>query len=220
MMDSIELVRFSELGAPTRPERSDAAANRALILATAERLFAEHGVCHVNMADIAEAAGVGKGTLYRRFANKAELCMALLDTQMREFQDAMLGRMRVQTAARVSYMEQLAQFLDSLVELMERHAVLLVEVQRRGLLDEKDNFTQPHLWLHTTISALLRGAIRAGEIPNHLDVEFLADALLAPLRADLFTFQRQGRGFSLERISGGMRSLLAGLASELNADFR
>jgi AcrR family transcriptional regulator len=164
------------------------------------------------MADIAEAAGVGKGTLYRRFANKAELCLALLDTQMREFQDAMLGRMRVQTAEHVPYMEQLAQFLDSLVELMEVHAMLLVEVQRRGLVDEKDNFTQPHFWLHTTISALLRGAIRAGEIADHLDIEYLADALLAPLRADVFTFQRQSRGFPLERISAGIRSVLSGLA--------
>lgn len=212
MNDFIELIPINEPGLAYRTERSDAAANRTLILSTAARLFAEHGVCNVHMADIAEAAGVGKGTLYRRFANKAELCMALLDTQMREFQDAMLGRMRVQAAEHVPYLEQLAQFLDSYVELMEVHALLLVEVQRRGLVDEKDNFTQPHLWLHTTISALLRGAIRAGELPEHLDIAYLADALLAPLRADVFTFQRDGRGFSLERISAGVRSLLAGLS--------
>jgi AcrR family transcriptional regulator len=211
MNDFIKLIPINEPGLVPRTERSDAAANRVLILATAERLFAERGVTAVHMADVAEAAGVGKGTLYRRFANKAELCLSLLNTQLQEFQDTMLARMRVQTAEGVSYREQLDQFLDSLVYFTEIHSPLLCEVQRGEMAPEEWNFSRPHYWLHMTISGLLRKAIQAGELPPHLDADYLADALLSPLRVEVFGFQRLLRGFSLERISAGLRSLAAGL---------
>src|SRR5207249_4161704 len=53
------------VGAPPK-ERADAARNRARILDAAERLFREHGVAAVSMDQIAQAAKVGKGTLFRR----------------------------------------------------------------------------------------------------------------------------------------------------------
>jgi hypothetical protein len=76
---------------------------------------------------------------------------------------------------------------------------------------EEWSLSRPHYWLHMTISGLLRRAIQAGELPPHLDADYLADALLSPLRVEVFGFQRLLRGFSLERISAGLRSLVAGL---------
>jgi AcrR family transcriptional regulator len=58
------------LGQPVVRERADAARNRLRVLDAAERLFADRGVAGVTMDDIAAAAGVGKGTLYRRFTDK------------------------------------------------------------------------------------------------------------------------------------------------------
>ncbi len=210
-MNIIELVPINEPRLYQRPERADAAANRALILETAERLFAERGVGEVNMADIAEAAGVGKGTLYRRFANKAELCLALLDTQLQEFQETMLARMRVQTAEQVSYREQLGQFIDSLVYFTEIHSPLLCEVQRSDLATDGPNVNRPHYWLYMTIRGLLQRAVQAEELPEQLDIDYVAEAILSPLRSEVFAFQRQTRGFSLERISAGLRSIVASL---------
>ena len=71
-------------GAAGAVERRDAARNRAAILATARALFAEKGVTRVTMEEMARVAGVGKGTLYRRFPNKGFLCRELLDESTRE----------------------------------------------------------------------------------------------------------------------------------------
>ena len=206
-------IQLNSIDPSDRSERRDAAANRVLILETAESLFARHGVAHVNMADIAQAAGVGKGTLYRRFANKAELALAVMDTQMREFQEAMLGRMRQQNEQGIAKLEQLDQFLDALVHFVDRHSPLLCVVQSEGMLAGigDQELQRPHFWQHMTISGLLQGAMQDGDLPPDLDVAYTADALLATLNASLFRFQREGRDFSLERISAGLRRLVAGL---------
>jgi AcrR family transcriptional regulator len=71
-------------------ERADAARNRAVVLRTAAGLFRQYGVDAVSMDAIAAAAGVGKGTLFRRFGDKAGLAVALLDEQERTLQDAIM----------------------------------------------------------------------------------------------------------------------------------
>ena len=211
--NTISLGNVDENGSNYRQERRDAAANRVRILQTAEKLFAQNGVANVNMAEIAQSAGVGKGTLYRRFTNKAELCLALMDTQMIDFQNGMLTRMQQMSAQSLPKMAQLDQFMDALVYFTDAHAPLLCEVQRAGLLQEQepDGLELPHFWQYMTVSGLLKTAVANGELPNNLDIDYLADALLAPLKADIFYYQREVRGFSLERISDGLRLLLAGL---------
>jgi AcrR family transcriptional regulator len=196
-----------------RAERADAAANRQLILQAAERLFAERGVENVCMAEIAEAAGVGKGTLYRRYANKAELCLALMDSQMQSFQDRLLGDFRRLTDRGVSYLEQLNHFFDELVDFTEIHSPLLVEVERAGLFGEGAPPSMPHFWQYMTIHALLRQAVRTGEIANDLDLEYIGEALLATLQVDVFRFQRTVRGFSTARIQNGLRDMVRLLAA-------
>lgn len=215
-MDMVEqdTIRLPLLdGEDGRKERRDAVKNRAHILATAERLFAERGVPQVCMADIATAADVGKGTLYRNFANKGELCLALLDAQMTEFQNARLAQMQQMARQDVPAMAQLDDFLDALVYFTDAHLPLLCEAQREGLLHdrESDDLQMPHFWQHMTVSALLKTAVTEGDLSPDLDTQYMADAILAPLKADIFHFQREVRQFSLERISTGLRLLAAGL---------
>lgn len=60
---------------PRRTPRADAARNRDRILATARTLFAEHG-SGVQLPEIARAAGVGIGTVYRHFPTHGDLVEA------------------------------------------------------------------------------------------------------------------------------------------------
>jgi AcrR family transcriptional regulator len=78
------------LRTPPPKERADAARNRAAVLEAAARLFAEKGVEAVSMDQVAAAAGVGKGTLFRRFGDKSGLAVALLDARERVLQEAIL----------------------------------------------------------------------------------------------------------------------------------
>lgn len=61
----------------TRPPRADARRNRDRILQVAEQHFSEHGVTG-SLDQIAKSAGIGPGTLYRHFPNRAALLAALL----------------------------------------------------------------------------------------------------------------------------------------------
>jgi AcrR family transcriptional regulator len=127
---------FSELpvvGQPAVRERADAARNRLRVLDAAERLFAQHGVAGVTMDDIAAAAGVGKGTLYRRFTDKGGLAVALLDERERELQLAMLsGPAPIGPGARP--LERLVAFVAAYLLLVDRQLdlVLMSETSAPG----------------------------------------------------------------------------------------
>jgi AcrR family transcriptional regulator len=71
---------------PERPLRSDAERNRQRILAAASEVFAERGL-GVSLDDIAAAAGVGVGTVYRRFPDKDALIEALFEQKIRGIED-------------------------------------------------------------------------------------------------------------------------------------
>lgn len=68
---------------PPAALRKDAARNRARIVEAAEQVFAESGL-EASTAEIAERAGVGEGTLFRRFPTKDDLIDAVLERKMNE----------------------------------------------------------------------------------------------------------------------------------------
>lgn len=72
-----------------RPLRADAARNREKILAAAASVFAENGL-DVSLETIAHEAGVGIGTLYRRFPDKDALVDALFENAVDEIENLAL----------------------------------------------------------------------------------------------------------------------------------
>jgi AcrR family transcriptional regulator len=168
-----------------RPERADAARNRARILEAARSLFAERGVREVSLEEVARAAGVGKATLFRRFGDRGALFLALLDEHERELQDAVL-RGEPPLGPGASPRARLLAFLDALLRLSLEHRELLVasETARPGARLQ----TGAYAFWHRHVSWLL------GESRPPADPDLLAHVLLAAFDAELLTaLQEQGR---------------------------
>lgn len=159
---------------PPATERADAARNRVKVLDAAARLFREHGVATVSMDQVAAAAGVGKGTLFRRFGDKAGLAVALLDEQERQLQAGILsGAPPLGPGAAPG--DRLVAFLDAYVDFLEENLDLvhMSETARPGARYEIGAY---RLW-HRHVAYLLEQAGKS-------DADYLAHALLAPLAAD------------------------------------
>jgi AcrR family transcriptional regulator len=77
-------------GAPPA-ERADAARNRLHLLTTAREMLAEQEPDRLTMDGLAERAGLGKGTVFRRFGTRAGIFQALLDDDERTFQQRVLS---------------------------------------------------------------------------------------------------------------------------------
>ncbi|MEV6171435.1 helix-turn-helix domain-containing protein [Streptomyces sp. NPDC051954] len=78
------------LGMP-RAERADAARNRLHLLASAREMLAEQGADKLTMDGLAERAGLGKGTVFRRFRTRAGIFQALLEDDEQVFQEQVMS---------------------------------------------------------------------------------------------------------------------------------
>ncbi len=195
-----------------RTERADAAANRRRILEAAARLFAERGVERVTMVDVARAAGVGQGTLYRRFPSKGALCLALLDEQMRDFQAMVLSQLSAMAQENVPWMDRLGWFLEALVHFHATHIPLLSAAQHEVPQPEEFIASAPFHWERMTVIGLLREAARHGEIAPAQDLRLIGDLLLAPLHPEVFYFLHASSGYTLEQLSAALRASALALA--------
>src|SRR2546423_15487589 len=102
---------------PEGGERADAAPTRPRTLATAERLFSERAPDCVSIDEVADAAGVGKGTVFRRFGSRAALLLAVLSEREGRFQEVLI-RGRPPLGPRAPPRARLIAFGEALVVLL------------------------------------------------------------------------------------------------------
>ncbi|GAB2629136.1 TetR/AcrR family transcriptional regulator [Prescottella soli] len=179
------------------PERCDAARNRRLLLDAAAELVAERGVDAVTMEAVAAKAGVGKGTVFRRFGSRSGLMNALLDHTERELQQAfMFGPPPLGPGA------------DPIVRLIAfgRARLDMVTVQGDVLRAAEDSpefrYSNPARAVSLRhIVTLLTDAGVDG------DVELLGAALLAPLEASLVLHQIRVAGMPHRRVADSWEDL-------------
>jgi AcrR family transcriptional regulator len=176
--------------------RKDAARNHAAILATAARLIAERGPDGFSMDDVASAAGVGKGTVFRRFGDRDGLVRAVVDETSRAWRDqsaALLAADDVPATERV--ITFVATLFDHVIAALPLVTALERVSSRSIACDENSDLT------HQRLVALIT-QVRPGG-----DAEFLAHALLAQLRADVLGHLIDQCGLSVPRVRAGVLSL-------------
>lgn len=171
------------------PERGDAARNRVLILDAARRLIAERGPDAVSTDDIAVAAGVGKGTVFRRFGSRAGLMMVLLDEDETAQQDAfMFGPPPLGPGA--PPLDRLLAYGADRLRFVHCHQALMSDAIREPGL----RYSGPFALHRTHVRMLLETAGTTG------DLDTQADALIALLDPEYVTHQIAA-GRSLDQLT-------------------
>jgi|SRR5271168_2189857 len=197
-MSDVERLGELPVSAPHEPphERGDAARNRALLLQAAHSLVSKRGPDSVTMDDIAAEAGVGKGTVFRRFGSRAGLMMVLLDEDERASQQAFLfGPPPLGPDA--PPMDRLVAFGRERLRFAHTHHALLSAAKG----DPQTRDAGAAAVQRTHVRVLLAAANTTGD----LDVQ--TEALLALLDVDYVEHQLHYGGHTLETLGNAWESL-------------
>jgi AcrR family transcriptional regulator len=155
-----------------RPRRADA--DNAILGATLE-LLTEVGVAGLSMDALAQRAGVGKATIYRRWDSKEALILDALRMTTPPLPEPDEGNLR----------DDLFVYMDAVIECFSPgrggsdvlpHLIdaSCYDPHLRASLDEYTLSRQ------ATIRMLLQRGIDRGELPPDVDVDLLVDVILAP----------------------------------------
>jgi AcrR family transcriptional regulator len=166
-------------------QRGAAARNERAILEAADHVLRTSGAGGADVREIAAAAGVGVGTVYRRFGDKSGLIAAVVGEQERALQDALLsGPPPLGPGAPPR--DRLEAFLRALCQHTERNIDVLVAADASAPRGRYASGAYSAWRLHVVV--LLH------EIGGGGDAEWTADLLLGALLPLLYLHQRRERG--------------------------
>jgi AcrR family transcriptional regulator len=182
------------LGEPA-PERRDAARNREALLVAAQELIDHCGIDSVTMDAVAAKAGVGKGTVFRRFTSREGLMAALLDFSESAWQASVIsGPPPLGPGA--PPLDRLMAFGRSRLESTLKHSEL---IRAAGAAGHRSFAAYSFTAMH--VRYLLEGLGVEG------DLVLLATALLAPLEMPILHQQVRVDGFPVDRVYDGWADL-------------
>ena len=144
---------------PQIPLRADARRNRDQIIAAARVIFGEYGP-EVPMEEIARSAGVGVGTLYRRFPDRDALIRAVaVDNFSRVLDDA-----RVAMAEEPTAWQALVRLLYQSVELQLTIQLAMLSKKAREIVKDDPVIARLRDDLLLEVDTLVRGAQQEGDL--------------------------------------------------------
>ncbi len=161
---------ITEADIPVRPGRPRDPACDAAILQAALEIFADEGYDRVSMDGVAQRAGVGKATIYRRYSSKAELvveavrCGASMDGDLPD-----TGDLRADLTAIMRPLLDRLQGPDA--NLMTTFA--LERLRSPELAEEFDRSVIGKKRVH--IRKLVAAAVERGDLPADADVELISE---------------------------------------------
>jgi AcrR family transcriptional regulator len=154
-----------------RKPRADAQRNRERILEVAKEEFTRSGA-NASLEEIAKKAGVGPGTLYRHFPTREELLVAVYRSEMEK-----LAAAERKFADTLSSVEALRAWLLLFVDAVATKQII-APVLNTLVGDPKKVFEASHAQMHEALRALVKRAIKSGDIRKDLDPIDLLRALV------------------------------------------
>jgi len=182
----------------SRPRRADAERNREAILTAAKRLFNERGA-DVAIDEVARTAEVANATLYRHFATRADLLVAVYAEEVIEL-DELSRRMMDRTDPDQAFADWLRAFVHHVAtkrdlalaipdkpggERSQRfadwHSTMLTSAQRLLTRAQADQAVRPELTV-TDLLALASGIALTSRSPARLDamLDLIRDGYCSP----------------------------------------
>jgi AcrR family transcriptional regulator len=156
---------------PARKPRSDAQRNRQRILEVAQQAFTKSGA-DASLDEIAKQSGVGPGTLYRHFATRQELLEAVYRTEVEKLAEA-----ERKFAATLPPIEALRAWMFLFVDHIAAKKII-APVLNALAGDPNKVFEASHAQIWEAIRALVKRAIKNGDIRSDLDPLDLLRALI------------------------------------------
>ena len=154
------------------------------ILASAEKLFTTHRFHEVTLDRVCQAAGVGKGTIYRYFANKDELFLHVVISGFH----ALSTVMAESVSNDASFEDQLTQILENGARLLvkKRHLFRLMQMEETRLLQMRSAVRKEWMThrdrIQVDMTNWVRKGVSAGYVRNDLSPDTIAACLLGMLR--------------------------------------
>jgi AcrR family transcriptional regulator len=155
----------------SRKPRADAQRNRERILEVAKEAFTRSGA-NTSLDDVAKEAGVGPGTLYRHFPTREELLQAVYRSEMEK-----LAAAERKFSQNMPPIEALRAWLLLFVDAIETKQ-LIAPVLNALIGDPKKMFAASYAQTQEAIRALVKRAIKSGDIRKDLDPMDLLRALV------------------------------------------
>jgi len=166
------------------PKIVDKKEKRSRILETAIKVFAQKGVNNTKIADIAQAAGIGKGTVYEYYHSKEEI----ISDSFRHFMESMSGVIGRRLLHLRDPVDKLLAYFAAWGEIVDSEAMSYIEVVldfwAEGLRQEKTamtiNLAEMYAEYRATVKSLLDECVSAGRI-RPVDTQITASILLGTM---------------------------------------
>ncbi|MBW5448880.1 TetR family transcriptional regulator [Cohnella sp. CFH 77786] len=180
---------------------------RSRILAAAKTLFDNNGYDSVNMYQIAQEAGIGQGTLYRRYEHLGEICSDLLRTSLERFVVEMEAA-HAGYAAPFSAFDRLYDTIVKVVRYIDDNAELLTAIncmyagKKKSIIHKRPLMQR----LRDLIVNDYNLAAEQGET-GAIDATLTANFLIASLMPEHYLYHRDELGYGQEGYLAGIRRL-------------
>lgn len=192
-----------------RHERKDAMENRQLILQTAKQLFHDYGVQSVSMHQIAKTAGIGQATLYRRYADKGDLCFDVLQHYGKQFiNDIMMYLDKNNQAAPI---DRLTGILDLWIDEIEEKAELIVAMSTKidiNCEDGRGNFFLSPIYhfIRDKLSELILESLGPNQEPQ-AEPDFAAHTIICSMSPIGYFHIKNEKAYTKEHMKAHYRQL-------------